>query len=69
MLKATIISWIIFMVLYITLKVMAILMSDKEKLAYKLTEDLPTRCVVVTLLLILSFLESLIVTIITIVKW
>lgn len=69
MLKVTIISWIIFMVLYLVLKFMALSMSDEEKLAYKLTEDLPTRCVVATLLLILSLLESLIVTIITIVKW
>lgn len=69
MLKVTIISWVIFVVLYITLKVMAISMSDEEKLVYKFKEELPTRCVVLTLLLLLSFLESLVVTIITIVKW
>lgn len=69
MLKVTIISWVIFIVLCITLKVMAISMSDEEKLVYKFKEELPTRCAVLTLLLLLSFLESLVVTIITIVKW
>lgn len=69
MLKVTIISWIIFIVLRITLKLMAISMSDEEKLTYKFKEELPTRCIVTTFLLFLSFLESLVVTIITIVKW
>lgn len=69
MLKATIISWIIFIVLYITLKVMAISMSDEEKLEYRFTEELPTRCIVMTLLVTLSLLESLVATVITIIKW
>lgn len=68
-LKATIISWIIFMVLYAALKVMAISMSDEEKLAYKFTDELPIRCIVMTLLVTLSLLESLVATVITIVKW
>lgn len=68
-LKATIISWIIFIVLYLVLKFTAHSLSDKEKLAYKLDDELPIRCVVITLLVTLSLLESLVATVITIVKW
>ena len=69
LLKVTSISWIVFIVLYLVLKAMSISMSEKEKINYEFYDKLPTRCTVVTLLLLLSFLESLTVSIITIVKW
>ena len=67
--KITLIAWIIFIVLKRIFDVLIEAMSVEEKLIFKYKETIPSRLVIVGGITILSFLISVILTIITIVTW
>ena len=66
--KLMIISWIIFLVLFIWLKGMVLAMDSNEKLVYKLTGTPPTRIAVFSILIAASFIECIISTIVFVVR-
>jgi len=66
--KLMIISWIIFLVIFVCAKAMAFSIDDNEKLIYKLTGALPVRVSVLSLLVVPSFIECIVVTIIFVVN-
>lgn len=69
MIKATIILWIVSVVLFFAIKVMANSMSTLERLAAARCNSYPMYIIVTTLIWLLTMLASIVMTIITIIKW
>ena len=69
MIKITIIAWIAFVVLYILAKLMVYSMSFRELAVAKMQEEYPVRLLICYILMVLSFLASLVLTVITVITW
>ena len=69
MIKITIIAWLVFIILKIVGNIMAESMSPEEKAIYVVNGRLPFRMCILGCVIGLEFIISVILTVITIIKW
>ena len=67
--KITLIAWVIFFVLRIVANIMAGSLSTEEQLIYKTKNQFPLRLDILGCVIGLEFIVSVILTIITIIRW
>ena len=69
MIKITIIAWLVFVILKIVGNIMAESMSSEEKAIYVVNGQFPFRVCILGCVIGLEFIISVILTVITIIKW
>ena len=67
--KIALIAWIIFAILKWVYGIMIDAMSVEEKIACKLSNEIPMRLIVVGGITLIEFITTIVMTVITIIKW
>ena len=69
MIKATIIMWIILLVVYLIFQILVASLSSEEKFNAIMFKIYPPRVMITGLLFFLNLVAAIIMTIVTIIKW
>ena len=69
MIKATIIMWIILLVVYIIFQILASNLTSEEKFNAIMFKEYPPRVMITGLLFFLNLITAITMTIITVIKW
>lgn len=67
--KLTLIAWLIFVVLKWAFGIMIDAMSSEEKAAFTISNEIPMRIIVVGGITLIEFITTIVITVITIIKW
>ena len=67
--KLTLIAWLIFVVLKWVFGIMIDAMSGEEKAAFTISHEIPMRLIVVGGITLIEFITTIVMTVITIIKW